>query len=340
MRNEDERGEINDSTAWCIDAAINRVFGTHPEDGGADPDFDGLLPFDLIGKQGLSDEEVEEAARVCVAETVRGLAIGFGVFPLPFGDRQVLVFNTSSPAGDLTMFFDVWPAAVKLVRFLVDGFGEDSDGRPFEQYVTEVVCPGTCARLSVLLTLYLVHARDVPRHAMADFNAVEASAKDFSSRSDDDPREAFKAARGTVNQALSNMRRQAVARITRGSSALRKIMAALHKRASYSFYDIPRFAPEYDRLLSEVERRKRLRLLSGEGDWRDVVKVAKPEMPDDLIERLAAADKYESMSSHIALEWTARVCGARPDQFSSRTLFKHLEESQSLRKKTGEGTVH
>jgi hypothetical protein len=52
-------------------------------------------------------------------------------------------------------------------------------------------------------------------------------------------------------------------------------------------------------------------------------------MPDDLIERIASQLPYEATTSHVAIEWAARECGAQPNQYQIRTLFGHLEKSRS-----------
>lgn len=99
---------------------------------------------------------------------------------------------------------------------------------------------------------------------------------------------------------------------------------------------MPNFAklPDYrERLLPIWRQVKKVHKKYKErSNWQDIIKVtfADENLPDDLIAQLGREKDYRSAAANIALQHAARLCGAKPDQFSLRTLqdkLKHKAET-------------
>jgi hypothetical protein len=78
--------------------------------------------------------------------------------------------------------------------------------------------------------------------------------------------------------------------------------------------------------------------------WREIIKASCDDdsipLPADLINRLDGCaedtDAYVSMPSAIALEHAARLCGAAPNAYKTRTLYGHLAASRKWFEETPE----
>lgn len=64
--------------------------------------------------------------------------------------------------------------------------------------------------------------------------------------------------------------------------------------------------------------------------WRQIVKAAHPELPDDLIGFLADLDPYKWNPANLALENAARLCGMKPFTYTPRQLRKKLHKGVEL----------
>jgi len=70
-------------------------------------------------------------------------------------------------------------------------------------------------------------------------------------------------------------------------------------------------------------------------NWREIIKAAYHDLPEDLIERLSVLDPYESSPSSIALEHSARLCEVPPDTYTPVSLKKLYTRSQLVKRNRG-----
>ncbi|HWW76694.1 MAG TPA: hypothetical protein VNZ44_14955, partial [Pyrinomonadaceae bacterium] len=84
------------------------------------------------------------------------------------------------------------------------------------------------------------------------------------------------------------------------------------------------------------EAKKRYRRYRISEHWKEMIArdFASDELPSDLIKRLG--DSYEGEASVLALEHSARLCGAKPNQFGKRKLQALLAESKAWKSKCTE----
>jgi len=88
------------------------------------------------------------------------------------------------------------------------------------------------------------------------------------------------------------------------------------KQANYSFSELP----SYYKL--QHQKWKKAKALYNSENLREIeseerfarVKAEYPDLPDDLIARLADLDIFRSSASHIAIEHAARLCGVPPER--------------------------
>lgn len=72
------------------------------------------------------------------------------------------------------------------------------------------------------------------------------------------------------------------------------------------------------------------------GNWEQMVSLAFPQLPKDLISCLDDSDPYISMPSALALEHSARACGIEDNSVGLRTLQQYLRESRQWIAENGE----
>lgn len=94
------------------------------------------------------------------------------------------------------------------------------------------------------------------------------------------------------------------------------------------FYSI--FLPEWKEAKSCYKKNKNYE------NWEQMVSLAFPQLPKDLISRLNDSDSYNSMPSALALEHSARACGVENDSVGLRTLQQYLTESRQWISENGE----
>lgn len=70
--------------------------------------------------------------------------------------------------------------------------------------------------------------------------------------------------------------------------------------------------------------------------WEQMISLAFPKLPKDLISRLDNSDPYISMPSAIALEHAARICGIEDSSVGIRTLQQYLNKSRQWIAENGE----
>jgi hypothetical protein len=93
---------------------------------------------------------------------------------------------------------------------------------------------------------------------------------------------------------------------------------------SKAAFDLAGLARIHRTLHPKWKDAKRLFTQNRNLDWRSIVKVAYPDLPDDLIKLLG--EKGSSAPSHIALEHAARTCGATPFAYSVRWLRAQYDQ--------------
>lgn len=96
----------------------------------------------------------------------------------------------------------------------------------------------------------------------------------------------------------------------------------------------------YSNLLSDWKEAKRLYKQNKHLDnWNQLIIVAFPYLPQDLITRLDNSDPYLSMPSAIALENSARMCGFYNNSLNLRNLQLYLKDSRKWIQECGEDEV-
>ena len=86
-------------------------------------------------------------------------------------------------------------------------------------------------------------------------------------------------------------------------------------------YDLSRLSENYKAVYPIWKEAKKIyKQNRNRKNWRAMVKVEYPDLPDNLIERLADSDSYRAIPSNIALEHAAQLCGAPPDHYTSKHL--------------------
>ncbi len=93
----------------------------------------------------------------------------------------------------------------------------------------------------------------------------------------------------------------------------------------------------YSNLLPEWKEAKNCYKKNKDYDnWEQMISLAFPQLPKDLILRLSDSDPYISMPSALALEHSARACGVENNSVGLRTLQQYLNESRQWIIENGE----